>query len=132
MEPKSLFTNPPVDLLPNCDPLPGAVVAQYRTRNGKAFGPYWFRVWREGGKLRKAYVKPDDVEAVRLACKVHRSRSKSPKENARAWASWKRKEDRASRDFCFLVECWARCRRGLPLHYTQERKARRIMGMEAE
>ena len=48
--------------------LPGAVVAQYRNVGGKTYGPYWVRVWREGGKVRKSYVRPHDVTRVRAAC----------------------------------------------------------------
>ena len=131
-EVSTTFTLPPVDLLPNCEPLPGAVVAQYRTRNDKRFGPYWFRVWRdEDGRQRKVYVPRSEVDAVRLACKVHKARGKSAKERARAWASWRRKDARAWRDFGFLLGCKVRLDGGRTLHYTQERKARRIMGLEA-
>lgn len=56
--------------LPNS--LPGAVVAQYRERDGKRYGPYYCRCWREGGKLRKRYVKRTEVAAVRAACRRHR------------------------------------------------------------
>lgn len=60
--------------LPNTPaPLPGAVVAQYVTRCGKRHGPYWYRMWREGGRLRKAYVRPEELEAVRQACAQTRS-----------------------------------------------------------
>ena len=60
--------------------LPGAVCRQWK-RCGKAgckcgrgalHGPYFYRFWREGGRLRKAYVKPADVEAVTAACAVDR------------------------------------------------------------
>ncbi len=52
--------------------LPGAVVPQYRTVNGKRYGPYWTRVWRKGGKVHTAYVKPGELEAVRAACERNR------------------------------------------------------------
>ena len=56
--------------LPNT--LPGAVCEQWRERDGKRYGPYYFRFWREGGRLHKQYVKPDEVDAVRAACQRHR------------------------------------------------------------
>ncbi len=124
------FTLPPVDLLPSCEPLPGAVVAQYRTRDGRRFGPYWFRMWLgEDGRQRKVYVPRAEVELVRLAYRAHRIARKSPKERARAWASWRRKDARAWRDFEFMLRCKVRLDQGVALHYTLERKARRIMGV---
>ena len=125
-----MFTLPPVDLLPNCEPLLGAVVAQYRLRDDKRFGPYWFRMWRDAdGRQRKVYVPKAELNAVRNACRAHRAANKSPKERARLWASWRRKDARAWRDFEFLLRCKARLDAGRTLHYTQERRARRIMGV---
>ena len=54
--------------LPNM--LPGWVCEQYVRRGKKLCGPYWYRFWREGGRLRKAYVKPHEIEAVRARCSV--------------------------------------------------------------
>ena len=48
--------------------LPGSVCAQYRRRGDKLYGPYWFRFWREDGKLRKVYVRKDELEAIRALC----------------------------------------------------------------
>jgi len=56
--------------LPNS--VPGAVCAQWRERDGKRYGPYYFRFWREGGRLHKQYVKCSEVDAVRAACQQHR------------------------------------------------------------
>lgn len=56
--------------LPNT--LPGAVCAQWRERDGKRYGPYYFRFWREGGRLHKQYVKRSEVDAVWAACQRHR------------------------------------------------------------
>ena len=56
--------------LPNT--IPGAVCAQYRHRNGKRYGPYYFRFWRERGRLRKQYVPLDQAELVRGLCLAHR------------------------------------------------------------
>ncbi len=57
--------------------LPGAVCQQWKRcgragckcANGALHGPYFYRFWRERGRLRKAYVKPADLAAVRAACK---------------------------------------------------------------
>ena len=60
--------------------LPGAVCPQWK-RCGKArckcargtlHGPYYYRFWREDGRLRKAYVKRADVAGVRAACEEER------------------------------------------------------------
>lgn len=42
-----------------------------RCRQGEMHGPYHYRVWREGEKIRKQYVRPEDVEAVRNACQTY-------------------------------------------------------------
>lgn len=56
--------------------LPGAVSPLY-TRCGKSnchcmrgtlHGPYHRRQWYEGGRLRSAYVRRRDLDAVRVAC----------------------------------------------------------------
>lgn len=87
------------DSLPKTAPLPGCVIAQYRTVKGKSYGPYWFRTWRdEGGRQRKAYVRPEDVEAVRAACALHRrlarSRGRAHRRAMRRWGrDWERFAD---------------------------------------
>lgn len=61
--------------LPKIEALPGAVCAQ-RVRCGKPncrcarleLHTAYYRFWREGGRLRKAYVRVADVERVRAAC----------------------------------------------------------------
>ena len=58
------------------EPLPGAVVTQYhrcgkpscRCTAGELHGPYHYRVWREDGQRRKAYVRASEVEETRAAC----------------------------------------------------------------
>lgn len=51
--------------------LPGAVCVQYvKGRDGVKRGPYYARMWRERGRLRKAYVRPRDLARVRAACAV--------------------------------------------------------------
>lgn len=57
-------------------PLPGVVCAQgvhwgrpdCRCARGELHGPYFYRFWREGGRLRKQYVKRPDMEQVRAQC----------------------------------------------------------------
>ena len=61
--------------------LPGAVVAQYRTVGGKTYGPYWYRFWREQGRLCKAYVSKSEVEEVRTACLAYRADRRLQREN---------------------------------------------------
>ncbi len=56
--------------------LPGAVCVQWercgrsgcKCARGERHGPYYYRFWRENGRLRRAYIKPADVAAVRAAC----------------------------------------------------------------
>jgi hypothetical protein len=57
------------------EPLPGAV-CQQRVRCGKPncrcsrgeLHVAFYRFWREGGRLRKAYVRRIDLETTRAAC----------------------------------------------------------------
>lgn len=65
--------------LPNT--LPGSVCAQWRERGGKRYGPYYFRFWREGGRLHKQYVKRNDVDSVRAACQRHREEQQAQRQN---------------------------------------------------
>jgi hypothetical protein len=75
-------------------PLPGVVLAQ-RVRCGKSscrcargtlHGPYFFRFWREDGRLRKSYVKPAELEQVRARCEARRQRLLALKEG---WDTWR-------------------------------------------
>jgi hypothetical protein len=67
-----------VEVLPKT--LPGAVCAQWvrcgrpncRCAQGSPHGPYHYRFWREGGRLRKEYVRRSDVERVRAQCQARR------------------------------------------------------------
>jgi len=62
-------------------PLPGEVCEQYvrcgkancRCSNGQLHGPYHYRVWREGTRVYKQYVKPAEVESTRERCRIYRS-----------------------------------------------------------
>ena len=38
-----------------------------RCARGDLHGPYLYRRWREGGRQRRRYVKPADVEQIRTA-----------------------------------------------------------------
>ena len=38
-----------------------------RCADGRLHGPYFYRFWREAGRLRKAYVPRSQLEAVRAA-----------------------------------------------------------------
>jgi len=48
--------------------LPGWVCEQFVGQGTKLSGPYWYRLWRDGGRLHKAYVGPEDLEETRAAC----------------------------------------------------------------
>jgi len=60
--------------------LPGTVCAQWarcgkpvcKCARGELHGPYYYRFWREGGRLRKVYVRPADLAVVRAACDEER------------------------------------------------------------
>jgi hypothetical protein len=43
-----------------------------RCARGSLHGPYFYRFWREGGRLRKEYVPRPDVERVRAQCQARR------------------------------------------------------------
>jgi hypothetical protein len=74
--------------------LPGVVCAQ-RVRCGKPICRCsrgeghlaYYRFWREGGRLRKCYVRRADLAAVRAAC-VERQREH--RELSEAWQQWRR------------------------------------------
>ena len=70
------------------EPLEGEVCLQFircgkagcRCQSGRLHGPYYYRIWREGSRVRKVYIKAADVEAVKVACALHRSLSLSLQE----------------------------------------------------
>ncbi len=74
--------------------LPGVVCAQ-RVRCGKvgcrcADGQghlAFYRFWREGGRLRKRYVRRADLAAVRAACE---NRQRVRRELADGWQQWRK------------------------------------------
>jgi hypothetical protein len=61
--------------------LPGAVCAQMvkcgkptcKCARGQLHGAYYYHFVRVGGRLRKRYLKPDEVEAVKAACYARRA-----------------------------------------------------------
>jgi hypothetical protein len=60
--------------------LPGAVRQQWvrcgrpgcRCGRRNLHGPYYYRFWRNGGRLRKEYVRAADVGRVRAECQARR------------------------------------------------------------
>ena len=60
--------------------LAGSLCAQWvqcgrtncRCARGRLHGPYYYRFWREHGRLRKQYVKRQDVRKVRARCEARR------------------------------------------------------------
>ena len=80
-------------------PLPkvGALCAQLvrcgtlgcRCARGELHGPYFYRFWRENGRLRKRYVRLDDVPAVRREIEAHRMHDQHARQVvARGWGTW--------------------------------------------
>ena len=65
-------------------PLEGEVCPQFircgkpgcRCQYGQPHGPYHYRIWREGTRVRKVYVKATELEAVKAACALHRTLSR--------------------------------------------------------
>ena len=60
--------------------LPGTVCVQWvtcghqncRCARGQLHGPYFYRFWRQHGRVRKTYVKRSEVESVRKQCAYRR------------------------------------------------------------
>ena len=58
--------------------LPGVVCQQWvrcgrpgcRCARGSPHGPYFYRFWRDGGRLRKEYVRRSDVAQVWAQCQA--------------------------------------------------------------
>jgi hypothetical protein len=57
-------------------PLPGSIHSQMRRcgrtgckcERGELHGPYFFRYWRDDGRLRCTYVKRTELQTVRAQC----------------------------------------------------------------
>jgi hypothetical protein len=81
------------EMLPKT-PLPGVVLEQRVScgrRNcgcahGELHGPYFYRFWREGGRLKKAYVKRSELEEVRSRCDARRQRRRALQAR---WEEWR-------------------------------------------
>lgn len=68
------------ETLPKMQPLilPGTVHTQYircgrvrcKCASGELHGPYYYRFFREGGRLHKRYVKRSDVASIEARCKA--------------------------------------------------------------
>jgi len=81
------------------DPLPktlaGAVCKQWvrcgrrgcRCARGQLHGPYFYRFWRQGGRLVKTYVPRREVDRVRAEYETCRQLRKAM---AMAWQEWRR------------------------------------------
>ena len=62
-------------MMPKIGRSPGVLRAELRTcgkpncrcARGQLHGPYLYRRWREGGRQRRTYLKPDQVVRVRAA-----------------------------------------------------------------
>ena len=89
----------PADLCPGSEGVPrlpkievrGAICAQWvrcgkpncRCAKGQLHGPYYYRFWREGGKLRRAYVRKADAPAALAAYHTLRQSDRQRREEAR-------------------------------------------------
>jgi hypothetical protein len=75
--------------------LPSAVCAQFvrcgkptcRCALGRPHGPYFYCFWREGRKLKKAYIKKADVDRVRNLCQASRLTRQILNINFELWQS---------------------------------------------
>src|SRR5262245_46595660 len=75
--------------------LPGTVCRQSRRcgkpncrcADGELHGPYFYRFWREGRKLRKEYIRPERLAEVMKRCT---QRQKQQREKQQSWRKWQR------------------------------------------
>lgn len=79
--------------------LPGMVYEQWRTcgkarckcTRGELHGPYFYRFWREEGRLKKQYVPQAALQMVVAACNARRlSEMQRRHEQTRAHKKWQR------------------------------------------
>jgi hypothetical protein len=74
--------------------LPGTVHPCYvrcgkatcRCAQGQLHGPYFYRYWRERGKLKKQYVPRGEVDRIRRLCEARRCQDDL---HQAAWAEWR-------------------------------------------
>lgn len=81
--------------------IPGAVIAQMvrcgkpscKCARGKLHGPYFYRFWRAGRRLRKTYVRKSEAAAIKVACDNYRSERRQTRqlilENKQQWRDLK-------------------------------------------
>ena len=75
-----LLRNKRADSLPKIEPLPGAICTQMvrcgrancKCSKGEPHGPFHYRFYYEAGKLRKKYVRRQDLLAVIKACSIYK------------------------------------------------------------
>lgn len=78
-------------------PLRGSVCAQFRTVGEREYGPYWFRFWREDGRLRKEYVKKSELDQIIEACGIGRQERQRLAERRKEMAKARREAAAARR-----------------------------------
>ena len=74
-------------------PKTGAVCLQWvrcgrascRCSRGELHGPYYYLFWREGGRLRKRYVRLNAVPTVQGAYAERRKQERKAREALQAW-----------------------------------------------
>jgi hypothetical protein len=75
--------------------LPAAICAQLvrcgkvgcKCARGLLHGPYFYCFWREGGKVKKSYIKKADVDRVRDLCQASRLTRQILNINFELWRS---------------------------------------------
>jgi hypothetical protein len=82
----------------------GAVCVQWRIYKGKRLGPYYFRFWREDGKLRKRYIKRANLALTIAACRKDREERREQRENHAEVMRWIREYNRADREIERLLK----------------------------
>ena len=107
------------------DDLPGVVLAE-RKRCGKAncrcrsgeeadlHGPYFYRYWRQGGRLRKAYVPLRRVDAVRAACQRRQEREREERARRAAFRAALRSFRERAHEVERALAAWKEQRRHNP------------------
>jgi uncharacterized membrane protein len=115
------------------EPLPGAVRERYvkcgkpgcQCETGVKHGPYHYRVWRDGGRIRTAYVPLQDVEKARAQCALYRQYQGCPSLVRAERARLERETRQQLRQAIFLARAeQARMER---LARYERRKAQRLL-----
>ena len=55
-------------------------------RSGRKHGPYFYRFWRQDGKLKKEYIRRAEVDRVRAECQARQGSRRTLNE---AWEQWR-------------------------------------------